>query len=193
MHAARVYLQRGPHRRVEHGPARHGVDNQPRLVLQRIYRVDDIVIPVQPEPGRRLLAIDPVDRRYLRMRIDVEQPAPQRLHLHLAHGAHGRHQLPVDVARGDPVGIHYGQPPYAGAHQPFGAPASDSAHSEHNHLRGLHRRERVTAKQQFRTLENLLFAISYGHIRRQRYIMLANSASRSEDFFVNSRRKSEPR
>ena len=132
------------------------MQDEGRLVLDGVDRVDDVIVLVQFERGRRGFREAGVDRLDPGFRIDVQEDFLQDVHFRPAHGGNRGHALPVDVGGDHVVRIDDRQVPDAGPDESFRAPAADPAHAEQDDARGREAFHHVGPEQQFGPVEDIL-------------------------------------
>ena len=123
-HHERVAAQGCTHRRNEGDFLRKGsgTENQICLVLQRVDGIDDEVVFLHVEFVGCFRLIYFLIGGDVGIRVDIQQALAQCIHLHLADGAAGCHQLAVAVGHADAVAVHDGDVPHAASQQSLSAP-----------------------------------------------------------------------
>ncbi len=103
---------------------------QLHLVFEAVDGIDDVVERVQLEFVRIRFFVDVLQCDNVGVRVDFEQAIFQHVHLDLAYGFCGGHQLAVHVGDAHAVRIDEHEFLDAGTHEAFCAPAADSAETE---------------------------------------------------------------
>ena len=155
--ACGVEFQGGTHRREELGFRLASHQDEQGFVLERVDGVDDIVIGVETEAVCGVGSEELVNGGDLGSRVDGVQTLTQDIGLHLADGLCGGHQLTVDVAGTDAVGINDGQLLDATSHQTLSTPRANATHAENDDTLLADAPHRLSAQQEFRPLKYVLF------------------------------------
>lgn len=133
-----------------------------RLLGQRVDGIYHVIIILQTEFVSRLLAVCPAENGDVGIGVYLQQALTQSLHLGLAYGVGGGHQLAVAVAGAHAVRIHQRQAVDAASQEALGAPASHTSHAQYDDSGTIEPLHGLGAKEKQRTLEEVF--LSLGHL-----------------------------
>ena len=104
------------------GKKKGGMKVHTCLVLQRVDGIDDEVVFLHVEFVGCFRLLYFLIGGDVGIRVDIQQALAQCIHLHLADGAAGCHQLAVAVGHADAVAVHDGDVAHSASNESLGAP-----------------------------------------------------------------------